>query len=778
LLFDLIPPIRRHRYAVALLLAAFILSGDGYGAGNARDRAGDMPSATASALVAITGAGPALPRGARALGPVPAATPLRIVVGLAPRRPDLLDAFLRARARPDSPLYRRTLTPARFADLFGPTPGDETAVAAYLRAHGLRIARAYPDRLLLDVTGTARDAAAAFGTPLVSYRGRDRRLYYANTAPPRLPAALAPLVSTVVGLRDDAALSYRGPRPLARVSTPRRSPSAPPRNTSLPPPPQGLLTPAQIQSAYNVTPVYSSVFTSTTGLSVTVPITGAGETIALYELSPFDPADIAAYDAAFGLTTPLPINVPVDGGADGTQGEPGATEAALDIELTQAIAPGARILVYSGAGPPLNSADNTSADDIYAHIVNDNRAQVISTSWGQCEDFQRQDNPPDLALLHALFAQATAQGMTVLAASGDNGMYACVKADGAADTTRRSVDYPASDPYVVAVGGTLLTLANNGGIVSEQGWPQSGGGVSAVFPRSAWQAGPGVRNAHSNGMRQVPDVAVGANNYAVWVGGGWQSSSGTSAGPPIWAGLLALANEHRLVAVGVAGTPAAAVSGFGDIHPQLYRWGAAPSAPPVFRDITMGWGNGLGRLGPGWDYDTGWGVPDAAALVRALGALAPSATPNTGPCDTVPPIVSVPVVTAPVGAPTATPPTLALPTVAPGARARHTAPAVLNTTLTVRAVPAQVPAGGLVLLEARGLAGPGQRVTFQWTSSPRTPLRILRGAEACGAVTALVRVPSSLSKGRALVVHLKATTQGYGPTRVGSSVFRVLPAPT
>src|ERR687883_106658 len=124
------------------------------------------------------------------------------------------------------------------------------------------------------------------------------------------------------------------------------------------PPPGGLLTPAQLRAAYDVTPIYSTTFTTTSGLSQTAAITGAGQTVALFELSPYDPADIAAYDAAFGLSATLPLSVPVDGGATDAFGATGRGEAALDIQLVQAVAPGAQILVYSGPAAP-NSTDNT-----------------------------------------------------------------------------------------------------------------------------------------------------------------------------------------------------------------------------------------------------------------------------------------------------------------------------------------------------------------------------------------------------------------------------------
>src|SRR5256714_375775 len=162
---------------------------------------GASPWPAAGRAVPIPGNQRGVPPNARVLGPLPAGRPLRLIVGLSVRHPADLAAFLHARRA--WPLSRPTLTPAQFAARFSPTPAEEEAVAAYLRAHGLHIVRTYPDRLLLDVAGTARQVEAAFGVSLVSYRDRHGDIRYANATPPRLPVPVAGLVGTVVGLRDD-----------------------------------------------------------------------------------------------------------------------------------------------------------------------------------------------------------------------------------------------------------------------------------------------------------------------------------------------------------------------------------------------------------------------------------------------------------------------------------------------------------------------------------------------------------------------------------------------
>jgi len=706
---------------------------------------------------------------------------MRLVVGLALRNQEALDAFLRQRAERGSPLYRRALSPDEYARLFSPSAADEGAVAAYLQARGLRVVRRYRDRLLLDVAGTAGTIARVFGSPIVRYRDRRGHLRYANSARPRLPAALARLVTTVVGLRDDAPWRHA---PLPRVAQPAGTERARRLRGALPPP-AALLTPTRIQVAYNIAPLYAQVLTATNGLTTTVAITGAGQTIALYELSPFKQEDIAAYDAAFGIAAAPPVDIPVDGGATDSYGDAGAQETALDIELAQAIAPGARILVYNGPAAA-NSANTAAADDTYARIVNDDKAQVLSTSWGQCEDEQLADQPPDLALLHNLFAQATAQGMTVVAASGDNGAYDCMGPDGATpDTTRRTVDYPASDPYVLAVGGTRLALAPDGGIASEQGWAGSGGGLSGQFDRPAWQTGPGVDNALSNSKRQTPDVALNAGaGYDVWVGGGWRTGGiGTSAGTPIWAALLALGNELRYAEAAAAGSPpstCATLPGLGDVHQALYQLAAAGGAadgPPAFRDITVGSSNGVATPGPGWDYVTGLGVPDAAVLLRALVALPALAPPAPGVC----PVTPAP--RTPTAAPTGTKTSFSPVTPTPVPIATRTPVATRTpssirpaTRLVARVVPGQVIAGGSVSLELRGASGRGLRVTFE-LGYPTHPQRAFAGTDRSGAATVQVRVPRDLTLRRALIVPLRATLQENKRTVSAQTTFVVLQVP-
>jgi kumamolisin len=576
----------------------------------------------------------AIPAGATLLGALPPDRQMRLIVGLRIQHQDALAMFLRDRTRPGTPSYGTVLSPASFADRFSPTVDQQAALIEYLRQYGLRIERTYADRLLLNVTGSADQVSAAFGMRLARFRDRAGHTHYANVTTPLLPPPLAALVSSIVGLRDDGhpvrppiAGTPQAPRAMHPPGPGTRNAQNAPMPSDTAQPPPGLLTPAQVRTQYDFDPLYSPSFSPGPGIPAAA-LSGAGETIALFEQSPFMQADLDAYDSAFGLPSIAPTVIRIDGGATNSFGSIGQLEATADIELAHALAPGAAIVVYSGPGVPTGT-DNSGADHIYARLINDNQAQVLSSSWGQCESEQQADTPADTVLLENLFAQAAAQGMTVLAATGDSGANDC--ANGGQNP---SVDYPASDSNVIGIGGTVITRDNAGTITGEEGWADSGGGPSRIFARQGWQSAPGLPDSASN--RMLPDVSAdAATGYAVWVDGGWRSFAGTSAGPPLWAALIALTNQARYAALVAAhGSPAAGCSillGAGNVNPDLYQLATHPPAVPAIRDITGGSANGAGSPGSGWDPVTGLGVPDAAGLVMALVARSDLAI---APCPT------------------------------------------------------------------------------------------------------------------------------------------------
>jgi kumamolisin len=247
-----------------------------------------------------------------------------------------------------------------------------------------------------------------------------------------------------------------------------------------------------------------------------------------------------------------------------------------------------------------------------------NNPSVISISWGAPESSWTQQSA---AALDAACQSAAALGVTITVAAGDNG-----STDGG---TGNNVDFPASSPHVLACGGTKL-VASGSTITSEVVWNElgnnegaTGGGVSNVFAQPTWQANSNVPGpASSQGGRGVPDVAGNADpatGYIIRVDGQSQVIGGTSAVSPLWAGLIALANQQLGTRVGF-------------IQPAIYvAKGAA-----AFNDITDG-NNGAFSAGPGWDACTGMGTPNASKLIPLLAPAAGTPAPPSTPTPPTPP---------------------------------------------------------------------------------------------------------------------------------------------
>ncbi len=348
---------------------------------------------------------------------------------------------------------------------------------------------------------------------------------------------------------------------------------------------------------------------------------GAGATVATIQFSGWRARDTDVYANAAGIAlAPGQITtVPVAGArADQSDDMGGDFEVALDVEAILGGAPSARQLVFV--------APNTTAGVIAAYDAVATRAEregltAVSVSWGGCE----LDTPPALiASVEQSLARMVAAGATVLAASGDAGAYDCSTDS---PDPRRSVDYPASSPSVLAVGGTTLRRSGDGW--TETAWSDpaepagTGGGLSARFPAPPWQAG-----LVADGRRGVPDLAAVADPATgLGVFGPdaegrrrWQVAGGTSLSAPLLAGQLAS------TVVGLGRT-----LGLGRLHVPFY------AHPAAFRDIVTG-DNLRERAGPGYDLATGLGSPQWTALAAYL--LQPALTLPTATRSNVVPLAA------------------------------------------------------------------------------------------------------------------------------------------
>ena len=490
-------------------------------------------------------------------GAVAANQSIAVTVSLAVRDQAGLQTFLQQVADPASAQYKHYLTVKQFAQRFGATQDSIAQVTAYLAGHGLAVGKVAANGLTLTAHGSAAQVQKAFGTTIATYRDASgKRSFYANTNAPVLPEAIASAVADVSGL-SDYAVSHQD-----AVKAPATRSAASPKASV------AGFTPTQIRSGYNLTGPIASGYT------------GAGKTVALEEFSAFTQSDVTTYDKKFSLTPSTPVVVKSDGGTTDTSGE---DEVELDIEVVQAIAPGATIKVYE--------APNSDAGEaaVYAQLVSDD-VPIISTSWGQDEAAETASNR---VALNTDFQEAAAQGQSIYAASGDSG-------SDDAGNGGTSVDFPASDPYVTGAGGTTLKLASSGAWSSEKAWSDSGGGISSYFATPSFQT-----SVNSGSYRDVPDVAADANpstGWAIYTEGAWAEYGGTSAAAPNWAAFTAIYDDEAAA----LNKPA-----LGFANASIYTLAESSNYKSAFHDVTSG-SNGAYSAGTGYDKVTGWGSYNGA----------------------------------------------------------------------------------------------------------------------------------------------------------------------
>ena len=468
-----------------------------------------------------------------------------LALKLAPEAEARLERRLAGLRDSGSASYHQWLTPEQFGAEFGPGPEALGRVTLWLRQGGFRIDELAAGRLSVTFSGSVRQVERTFRTPIRRFMldGRPRQ---GNLRDPAIPRDLADLVAGVVSLHN----------------IPRTA-----QNLGFAPAPASghNLTPAAFAAIYNLEPLHR------TGLD------GSGVSIAVVGRTRIPLTDVARFRQKYRLPAQAPeliINGPDPGDLGG--GEDG--EANLDVQWAGAAAPGAGIrLVVSRSTSATDGVDLSTQ-----YIVNHNLAPVLSTSFGQCE--QRMGSAEQMFYKN-LWAQAAAQGITSVVASGDSGPAGCNGGHEGAGSGR-AVSGLASTPYNVAVGGTELDEGSgcywNGatalGYIPERAWNESasvpggsglwatGGGTSSLYPKPAWQVAPGVPgNGGQYRYRCLPDVALAAafhhDGYLVETGGAEQVTGGTSCATPAFAGIMALVVQR-------AGRQ-------GNAAPALYRLGSA-----------------------------------------------------------------------------------------------------------------------------------------------------------------------------------------------------------
>lgn len=375
-------------------------------------------------------------------------------------------------------------------------------------------------------------------------------------------------------------------------------------------------TPHQLRVAYGVESLIEHGYT------------GKGQTVVdiVSFGSPTLQQDMNVYDQTFGLP-PITIQVinpigtvPFDPNSKDMQGW--AQETELDVQIIHAIAPDAGIVVLTS---PVSETEGIIGLPQFLQLeqytISHHLGNIVSQSWGASEvTLKDLASQLELQKWNTFYQQSTTQqGMTYFSSSGDNGATDYTDLKATKLSTVATTSFPADEPWVTSVGGT--TVVRNGSTIQESVWNSNGGagggGFSNFYPTPSFQQTlPAADQTLLNHRRGVPDVAADADpstGLAIYLGGQWTLAGGTSAAAPVWAGLMAIADQ-------MAGHP------LGFINSTLYKLAGSSRYAQDFHDITSGNNTYIGKgvdvqgyaATVGWDAASGLGTPDAQNLLPDL----------------------------------------------------------------------------------------------------------------------------------------------------------------
>lgn len=458
----------------------------------------------------------------------------------------------------------QTISPEQVLADYAPTEAQVQQVVQFLRDNHFRYITVSPNRLLISASGTHASVVTAFNTRLASYTATDGRQVRYNVSDVRVPQNLGGVIQAVHGLQT--ADRFRSMMTFASASAAQVSPMV-------------GVTPKAV-TTYHYPKEFPAIYGASglaTAAKVEVGIIAAGNITQTL-------TDLTAFAKSNGYAVPTVNKVLTGAASSDTSGVP---EWNLDSQSILGAAGGQvkRMSFYVAStmsNPDIIKAVNAA--------VTANTAQVVNVSLGECEMAAKASGM--VAALDATFKIAVAQGQVFSVSTGDSGSDECGNG-----TTQQS--YPATSPYVIAVGGTTLSTTS-GAYTGETVWAGTGGGASAVEAAPAWQVSAGVLGKST--ARGVPDVAFDADpasGAAIMIAGNLYSIGGTSLSAPLFSGFWAriLASQTKKIAF-----PAA----------SLYKY-LSNRTLGLSRDVTSG-SNGAYKAATGWDYTTGFGSLNVGTL--------------------------------------------------------------------------------------------------------------------------------------------------------------------
>jgi uncharacterized repeat protein (TIGR01451 family) len=524
------------------------------------------------------------------VGPHAEQAKISLIFGLKLRHVKELKHFLDEVQNPRSPLYHQFLTPVEFTAKYGPTHAQVAKLEKFLKRQGIEVTSVSPDRLLVHTRGSTQAFEHALEIRINNYQLNGRGFYSTGDSP-RLPSKIAPLVVNILGLNHGLRM-----RPLSHVRPFEHGGQVAPR--AAPPPATAYFNPLQIAKAYDWPDITDPKNAAGVSIAIATAVTQNVDTNPNYHY----------FWNAYGLPDHVINVIPVGGEA---QSNDAAAETTLDVEYSGAMAPGATLNVYVAA----DAMVSTFAAE-YDKIVSDNKSQVMTTSFGLSEPSQPNIYKSD----EQIFMKGAAQGISMFAASGDNGASDCAPPPGYCPPGNNNADFPSSSKYITAANGTELSIADTSGTYgSEQASVHTGGAISELFERPDWQVGPGLPKDVD--MRMNSDLAM---NYGsvhpylfIFTGGqgtGYYVIGGTSAVAPQLAGLYAIGiSENDGESYGQSNKLL-----YYDVNANVKNYATD------FHDVTTGCNGKLpdGSLscaGVAWDHPTGWGSPKGKNLLSHLG---------------------------------------------------------------------------------------------------------------------------------------------------------------